>query len=203
MSRKFSFKFTKHFHNVHIRTTDLSRHTPQFAPLPVFSDRFRFAPFGAFYYWRKLVHTPVLYGADVLSIRKNFIYDRAPRQASENLPHPGSHRSRRIPLSHATVAWVSFHQISVCGCQTFTACVVRHLQVLHIFAARPSVCSRISVLAAFSAPCSGRFRAFLRLRSPPICRFALLNLGANRRLSDRRFSACLQHLDLAVFMSAF
>ncbi len=48
-----------------IRTTELSRHTLQFAPLPVFSGRFGFAPFGAFYYWRKLVLTPVLYGADV------------------------------------------------------------------------------------------------------------------------------------------
>ncbi len=72
-----------------------------------FSGHFRFAPFGAFYYWHKLVHTPVLYGADVFLIRENFIYDRAPRQAAKNLLRPGPHRSQHVPLSHATVACVT------------------------------------------------------------------------------------------------
>ncbi len=61
--------------SVRIRTTELSQHTSQFAPLPVFSGHFRFAPLGAFYYWWSLVHTPVLYGADVFPIRK--IYSRS------------------------------------------------------------------------------------------------------------------------------
>ncbi len=73
---------------VRIRTTELSRHTSQFAPLPVFTSRFRFAPLGAFYYWRKLVHTPVLYGADVFSIREIYSQSRATSSVFETLPRP-------------------------------------------------------------------------------------------------------------------
>ncbi len=198
-----------------------------FFRLPVFSGRFRFAPFGAFYYWHKLVHTPVLYRANVLSTRENFIYDCAPRQASENLPRPGPHRLRYVPLSYAPVACVTrspnFPSFFACaaGASFRTPPIFRSrvpnfyclrgptplvLKLAYFCRAsshtwpRLPVCGRVSVLAAFSAPCSGRFRAFLQLRSPPICHLALVNLGANRRSAERRCSACLHHLDLAGFM---
>ncbi len=96
-------------------------------------------------------------------------------------------------------------QFSIRGCQTFTACAVRHLLFLNsrIFAGYLSIHGRIFVFAAFSAPCSSGFCVFLQPRSPPICRLVLVNLGANRRSSDRHFFACLLHLELAGSVSAF
>ncbi len=96
-------------------------------------------------------------------------------------------------------------QFSVRGCRTFTACAVRHLLFLNslIFTARLSIRGRVSVFAAFSAPCSGEFHIFLRPRSPSICRLVLVNLGMNRCLSDRHFFVCLLHLELAGSVSAF
>ncbi len=96
-------------------------------------------------------------------------------------------------------------KISVCGCQTFTACAVRHLQVStsRNFVARPFVHSRVSVFAAFSALCSGEFCIFLLPRSPPICRLTLVNWARIAHSSDGRFSAYLLHLDMAGSLSAF
>ncbi len=68
---------------------------------------------------------------------------------------------------------------------------------------RLSVHSCVSVFTAFSAPCSGGFRVFLQPHSPPICRLALVNLGANRPFVRPPFSTCLLHHDLAGSVSAF
>ncbi len=184
---------------VRIRTMELSRHTSQFAPLPVFSGRFRFAPFGTFYYWRKLVHTPVLYGADA-SRFTNFIDDRAPHQASENLPCPGLHRLRHVPLSHATrvsypITEFSFFLLFAHATDAFfQAPPIFHSRMPNFYCLRSlapllfeltyfcrasSIRSRISIFAVFSTFC-----VFLRPRSPSICRLALINLGVNRHLSD-------------------
>ncbi len=200
--------------------TELLRHTLWFVPLPVFSCHFRFVPLGAFYYWRPLVHTLVLYRANV-SRFANFIYDRAPRQASWKssaswaasfATRPPEPRNCRMSYPIAEFSFFLFllalwvlpfepRRFSIRGCQTFTACAVQHLLFsnLRIFAAHLSVHGRVSVFAAFSAPYSGGFRVFWRPRLPPICRLALVNLGANWHSSDRCFFTCLLHLKLAGF----
>ncbi len=140
----------------------------------------------------------------------------------ENLPRPRPHRLRHVPPRHTTVAWVTSlsnfycssrecspfepRRFSVRRCQTFTACVVRHLLVStsRIIAAHLSVRGCVSIFAAFSTPCPGKIRVFLRPHSPPICRFALVNLSANRPfVRPLFFSTCLLHLDLTGSVSAF
>ncbi len=207
---------------VRIWTMELSRHMSQFAPLPVFSGRFRFAPFGAFYYWCIVNHTPILYGADV-SRFANLIFNRTPRQASWNsstswaasfATRPPEPHDCRVSYPIAEFSFLLLtprvlpsepRQFSVCGCRTFTACVVRHLLFSNsrIIAVCHFIHDRVFVFAALSAPCSGGFRVFLRLHSLLICLLVLVNLGVNRPFVGPLFFICLLHLDLADSMSVF
>ncbi len=182
--------------------TELSQHTSQFAPLPVFSGHFRFAPLGAFYFWRIVVHTPVFYGADV-SRFANFIFNRAPHQASWKFsaswaasfatrpPAPHDCPSPNFPFycSHHGCFLFEPRRFSVRGCQTFTACVVWHLLFSNsrIIATRHSIRDRVFVSTHFppSAPAGSVFycslirRQFAASRSSIWAQFA--------RLSDHRF----------------
>ncbi len=88
---------------------------------------------------------------------------------------------------------VESRQFSICGCRTFTACVVWQLLFPNsrIIAARHSVGNCVSIFVALSAPCSGGFRGF----------FAAL-FAANLLPCTRQFGRELPVHQTAVFLHA-
>ncbi len=77
MSSYLCYLFSGPDVSVRFQTMELSRHTLQFAPQPGFSSHFRFAPLGAFYCWRTVVHTPVLQRSGCISIRELYFWSCA------------------------------------------------------------------------------------------------------------------------------
>ncbi len=162
----------------------------QLAPRPVSAGHRRFAPLGVFALTYQLVHTPILLQSGCIFNRHPNSVGRVPHRSSipySNFPASWAASTRVIPpepcdhrVCCVTPLMLACHGefffraqvvISIRGCQTFTACAVRHLPIFQS-RMRPSTrhslyASAPSFPAALFCPCIGQFLFFPQPCLPP------------------------------------
>ncbi len=153
------------------------------------------------YYWHiSSTYTPPLTERMYFQSRSYYPRTRATLVSvfDSDLPRLRPHRAHYIPPSHATAACVESPQLciwamgvllsnsayfSVCGCQTFTACAVRHLPIFDLVCvhyASSDTYLHLRFLRHFSTPALGGFWCFFQWPySPPIRRITFADLGTD------------------------